>query len=156
MPVADDEAVAVHVGGKDDVKFGLGAGLESKVELLSVADDFFNHGAHLIDLNGKNDEVLGLKFILLGCNFEAFGRLFNPVVQNVGEAEQNGGRNVARGQLVHKLFQVNLYTVFLGTDINVSFFVDAEVTDAPSSDIVQFLGVLDSPFSHFANVAGCG
>jgi hypothetical protein len=60
VAVADDERVVVHVGGNDGVELGLGTGFQSQVVFLAVADDFLHHRAHLIHLDGVDDEILAL------------------------------------------------------------------------------------------------
>ena len=83
MAVADDEAVAVHVGGEHSVEFGFRTCFKPKVILLAVADDFFHHGAHLVHLYRINDKVLGLEIILLFGTGEALGGFLDTVVENV-------------------------------------------------------------------------
>ena len=53
------------------MEFRFRAGFQSEIELLSVADNFFHHRAHLVDLNRINNKVLGFITILLGCLFKA-------------------------------------------------------------------------------------
>ena len=36
----------------------------------------------------------------------------------------------------------------VGTGSTVAFFIDAEIADAPSFDVIQFFGLFNSPFSH--------
>ena len=148
VAVADDEAVAVHVGGQHGMQFGLGAGFQSQVIAFAVADDFLHDGAHLVHLDGEDDEVLGLVVVLLGSLAEALVGLLDAVVEDVGEAQQYGSRDVARGQLVHDLLEVYLHAVLLGGDIDVAFLVDAKVVDSPALDVIELFRVFDSPFFH--------
>ena len=127
VTVADDEAVAVHVGGEDGMQLRLRARFQSQVVALAVADDFLYDGPHLVDLDGEDDEVLALVLVLLRRLAEALVGLLDSVVEDVGEAEQDGSRNMARRQLVHDLLEVHLHAVLLGCDIDVPFLVDAEV-----------------------------
>ena len=85
MAVADDKAVRVHVGGEYSVQLGFGAGFKTKVIFLAVADNFFDHGAHLVDLDGVDYKVFGFVVILFGCLVEAVRGLFDTVIQYVGE-----------------------------------------------------------------------
>ena len=55
---------------------------------------------------------------------------------------------MAGGQMVNDLLEVNLHTVLFGRDIDVSLFVDAEIIDSPTLDIVEFLGVFNTPLFH--------
>ena len=91
VAVADDERVAVGVHGYHRMQLRLRACLQSEVELLAVADDFFHYGAHLVDLDGVDDEVLRLVSVFLGGNLEAAGSLLDAVVQDVREADQHRG-----------------------------------------------------------------
>ena len=149
VPVADDEAVGVHVCGEHGVQFGLGACFEAQVVAFAVADDFLHDGPHLVDLDGEDDEVFALVVVLFARLAEAFVGLLNAVVEDVGEAKEYGSRDVACSQLVDDLFQVYLYAVLLGCDIDVPLFVDAKVIDSPTLDVVEFLGVLNAPLFHF-------
>ena len=130
------------------MEFRLGAGLESEVELLAVADDLFHHGAYLVHLDGVDDEILPLVAVLLGGFGEAVAGLLDAVVQDVGEAYQHGGGHVPHGQLVHQVSQVDLHAVFPRGHVDMSFLVDSKIVDSPSVDVVEFLGVFNAPFSH--------
>ena len=55
---------------------------------------------------------------------------------------------MASCQLVHYLLEVHLYAVLLGRYIDVSLVVDAEVIDSPAFDVVELLGVLNTPLFH--------
>ena len=149
VAVADDEAVAVHVGGEDGMQLGLGAGFEAQVIAFAVADNLLHDGAHLVHLDGEDDEVLALVFVLFASLAEAFVGLLNAIVEDVGEAQQHRRRHMACGQLVDDLLQVDLHAVLLGRDIDMSLFVDAKVIDSPSLDVVEFLRVLNAPLLHF-------
>ena len=70
------------------MQFGLAAGLQADIELLAVAHDFLHHLSHLVHLNGVDDEVLGLIFILFGRLLEAAGNFLDTIVKDVGKAQQ--------------------------------------------------------------------
>ena len=148
VAVADDEAVAVHVGGQHGVQLGFRAGLQSQVVALAVADDFLHDGAHLVNLDREDDEVFGLVVVFLGSLAETLVGLLDAVVQDVGEAQQHGCRHVACSQFVDHLFEVDLHAVLLGRNIHVSLLVNAKVVDSPTLDVVEFLGVFDAPLLH--------
>ena len=86
VPVADDEAVAVHVGGQDSMQLWLGACFQPQVIALAVADDFFHHGTHLVHLNGEYDKMLALVAVFTFCLAKALVGLLDTVVEDVGEA----------------------------------------------------------------------
>ena len=155
VSVADNEAVAVHVGGQHGMKFWLRSCFQSQVVTFTMTDDLFHHRAHLVDLDGEDDEMLTLVVIFLLCFSKAFVGLLNAIVQDVGETQQNRSGHMAGSQLVHHFFQVHLYAVLLGSDIYVSFFIDAKIVHSPSLDIVQLLGVFNSPFLHVSFCVFC-
>ena len=148
MAVADDEAVGVHVGGEHGVELGLGACLETEVVALAVAYDFLYDGPHLVDLDGEDDEVLGLVVVLLGGLAEALVGLLDAVVEDVGEAQEHGCCDVPRCELVDDFLEVDLHAVFLGRDVDVALVVDAEIVDSPALDVVELFRVFDAPFFH--------
>ena len=95
VAVAHDEAVAVHIGGQHSVKLRFGAGLQAQVVLLAVADDFLHHGAHLVHLDGIDDEVFGLVVVLRCSAGKAVGSFFDAVVEDVGETQKHGSCYIA-------------------------------------------------------------
>ena len=150
VAVADDKAVAVHVGGQHGMQFGLGAGLQTEIISFAVADDFLYHGAHLVDLDGEDDEALALEFILAGRLLKAAGSLLYAAVQNVGKAQQHGGLGAMGHKVVNEFLQVYLHVVFAGGDINVALLVYAKEVYSPASDVVKFLGVFNPPAGLFS------
>ena len=69
------------------MKFRLRACLQSQVELLAVGNHLLHHGAHLIGLDGIDDEILAFVAILHSRLLEAARDFLNAVVQNVGESQ---------------------------------------------------------------------
>ena len=124
------------------------AGLNAKVELTAMADNLLNHWLHLVHLDGEHHIVLGLVLILLGSLLETAPRLFNTVVQNIGETEQYRRLHVAQGELVHHFTQVNLRAVLTGCHEDVALVVDTEIAGTPAVDVVELLRVIDGPFLH--------
>ena len=112
VAVADNQAVAVHVRGQHGVQFGFAAGFEAEVVLLAVADNLFNHGAHLVYLNRVDDKVVGFVVVLLFGAVEAFCGLLDAVVKDIGEAQQDGRGDVARVEFVNYFLEVYFHAVF--------------------------------------------
>ena len=86
MTIADDETVAVHIGSKDRMKFGLGTRFKSQIVALAVTDNLLDDRAHLVDLHREDDEMLPLVVVFLACLAEALVCLLDAVVKDVGEA----------------------------------------------------------------------
>ena len=129
----------------------LGTGFQTKIELTSVRDDLLHHRLHLVHLDRIDDVVLPLVVIFLLSLVEAAGRLFNSVVQDVGETQQHRRRDIAQSQFVHHITQVNLSIVFTGRHIDVAFVVDLEIGSSPAIDVVEFPRVFYRPLLHFSN-----
>ena len=72
------------------MEFGLGAGFQTDVALFAVADNLFDHGAHLVHLDGHYHEVLAVELIFLGCLLETGIDFVDAVVEDVGETYQHG------------------------------------------------------------------
>ena len=81
----DDETIAVHIGGKDGMKFGLGTSLKSQIVALAMTDNLLDNRAHLVDLHREDDEMFALVLVLLACLPEALVSLLDAVVKDVGE-----------------------------------------------------------------------
>ena len=148
VAVADDKAVGVHVGGQHCVELGLAAGLEADVVAFAVADDLLHDGAHLIDLNGVDNEMLGLEIVFAGGLLEAGGCLLDPVVDDVGETQEHGGRDIAPVELVHEFLEIDSHAVLARSDIDVSLLVDVIVIYAPAVDVIKLGRVFHTPFFH--------
>ncbi len=148
VAVAHDERVALALHGDHGVEFGLGAALETEVELASVADDLLHHGLHLVHLYGVYHEALARVAVFLGRLGEAARRFLDAVVEDVGKPEQHGRGDVAQGKLVHHLSQVHPGVVLARRDAHVALFVYLKIGCSPSPHVVKLLGVFDSPFLH--------
>ena len=138
VAVADDERVALALLGDNGVELGLGAGLETEVELTAMGNHLVNDGLHLIDLDGIDDVALALVVVLLARLVVAFGHLLDAVVEDVGETEQYGGGDVAQGEFVHQFAQVDVYVVLGGRDIDIALLIDTKIGGAPAFDVVEF------------------
>ncbi len=124
VAVADNHGVVVDVDGKDGMQFRFGAGFQPDVEFVAVADDFLHDGAHLIDFDGVDDEVLRGVAVFFGGGFEAVGYFLDAVVEDVRETQQHGCGNVAHLQLFHQLLQVDGRASGFRCHGNVAFLVD--------------------------------
>ena len=152
VAIAHDEGVALALHGDDGMELGLGAGLQSQVELAAVADDFLHHRLHLVHFDGVDDEVLPLVAVFLLGLLEAAGRLLDAVVQDVGKPQQDGGGDVAQCEFVHHVAQVYLRVVLTRSDKHIPLLIDTKIRGAPAVDVVELLRILDGPFLHFFSV----
>ena len=152
VSVADDERVALTLECYDGMQLGFGTRLQSEIELAAVRDDLFHHRLHLVHLDRINDEVFRLVVILFGGDIEAVRRFFYSVVQNVRKSQQYGRCHIAQSELVHHVAQVYLRVVLTWCDVDIAFFVDAEIRSSPSVDIVELLSVFNCPFLHLRYV----
>ena len=79
------------------MEFRLRASLKTEIELFAMRYDFLYDWLHLVDLDRIDDEVLAFVSIFLLGFLEATGCLLDTIVENVGESEQHGSRDVAQG-----------------------------------------------------------
>ena len=77
------------------MELGLGPCLKTKVVFLSMANHLLYYRAQLVDLYWVDDETLSVVSIFLGSIVETSSRLFDAIVDNVGEADEQWGCNVA-------------------------------------------------------------
>ena len=130
------------------MKFGLTASLQAKVVSLAMADNLFNHGTHLVHLNGEYDEVLSLIVVFLaGCAETGIG-LLNTAVQDIWKAQKHRCCNMLGGKAVHHFLQVYACSVLLGLHIDMSLVVDTKEIYTPSLDVVKLFRVLNTPLFH--------
>ena len=148
VAVTDNDTIALALYGNDCMQLRLGTCLDTQIELTTVRDNLLNDRLHLVDLDGEHYIVLCLVVVLLSGFLETAPRLLDTVIKNVGEAQQHRSLHVAQRQFVHHLTQVYLRVILTRSDIDVTFFVDAEVAGAPAVDVVQLLRVVDGPFLH--------
>ena len=83
------------------MKLWLRAGLKTDVVAFSVACDLLDNRAHLVYLDGVDDEVLSLVVVLLGSYLETARNLLDAVVKNVRETYKHRCGHVAQLQFVH-------------------------------------------------------
>ena len=130
------------------MEFRLRTRFKSEVVFLTVRNNFFNHRAHLIHLNGEDDKVVAVEIIFLSCFHKAFVGLLDTVIKNVREAQENRRLDVARSQFVNDFLKVYLHTILTGRYINMPLIVDAKIVYAPSFDVVELFRIFNSPFTH--------
>ena len=148
VPVADDQGFIVLMDRHDREELGLGARLEAVVERAAVLDDLFDDRAVLVHLDRINAAVLTLVVVLLDRAVERCAQELDPRLQDIAEAQQDRQLDAARDELVDELFHVDRARTFAGApwrDDQVTRVVDAEVTAAPSRDVVGIVRVRRRP-----------
>ncbi len=136
--VADDRRV---VGGhrRHGEQFGLAAGFEAKAVLRAEVQHFLDDLALLVHLDRVNADVLALVLVLVDRVLKRAVDLTEPVLQDVGEADQDRYREAAQLQPVDETLQVDAAIgIFGGMDLQVALLGDREVALAPAGDIVEF------------------
>ena len=143
--VADDGRVVIgesHDGHQLGFRARFEPELEGTPELEHLLDDL----ALLVDLDRINAAVVGLILVLGDGGGEGVVNLAQPVLEDVGEANQEGDRNPAQDQRIDQLLQIDGAGGVLGRmDADVSQIVDREIALAPTGDVVHLAGVLRGP-----------
>ena len=137
ISVADNQRIGVHIDSNHCMQFRFGARFQSKIELLAMADNLLNHRTHLIHFNRIDDKVFRFITILLCRLPETTGNLFDPVVKDVGKADQHGSHHITQLQFVDQLFQINANSIFTRCYYNMTFVIDTKVRSAPTCNVVQ-------------------
>ena len=106
------------------MQFGFRAGLKAYVVFLAVAYNFFDHGTHLVDFDGEDNVVLAFELVFVSRRLETCVNLVYAVVDDVGEANQHGSRNIPECQFVNKFAQIDRCTALYGLYGDVAFVVD--------------------------------
>ena len=120
------------------MKFWFRTTFQSEIIFLSVGDNLFYHGTHLVYLDGIDDEMLTFIVIFLLSLFKTSRSFLNAIVQNVGKTQEYGSCDVTLCEITHDVAQINLYIIFARTHKGVTFFVNAEIVHTPSFDVVEF------------------
>ena len=135
--VADDRHVVF--GERDDrQQLGLAAGLESEAELAADGGDFLDDLALLVDLDRVDAAVAPLVLVLRDRALERGVNLAEPVLEDVGEAKQDGGAEAAELQAIDQTLQDRPRAPDpRRMDLQVPLLVDREVALAPPRDVVE-------------------
>ena len=136
--VAHHDAVRRILGdGHHREQLRLGAHFESEAELLPVAVHLLDHQALLIDLDRKYRGVAILVAVLDDGRAEGFGDVAQAVRENVGEADDHGGVQVAGFEPLHHFVQVDFARrVHAGPGHHVTGFIDRKIAFPPSFHLV--------------------
>ena len=146
VAVADD-GTALRRQRQHSQQLGLGAGFKADGNVLR-GDDVFHHRFLLVDLDRVQRGVLALVLQARDIGIERTGQLAYAVLQNVGEAHQQGQRQAALAQFVNLLVQVDRRAVGpVGAHFDAPGFIDGEITSAPMADAINTAAVGHGPLA---------
>ncbi len=99
-----------------------------------------------VHLDGKYEPISARVTELFDGRAEGLVDLGQPVLDDLGKAEQDRVLDALPGDLSDNLYQVGaLLPVPSGADLQVALFVYGEVTSAPVIQTVETAGVIDRP-----------
>ena len=102
--------------------------------------------ALLIDLDRIDAAISALVVVFANSAVEDGVHAGHAVLEDVGEAHQQGRLNVALAQLIDKLLEVDLHGRILGRmDCDMPFGVDGEILLSPLAHAIERFGVADCP-----------
>lgn len=146
VAVADDGA-ALRRQGQDRQQLRLGTGFQADGDVLG-GDDVLDHRFLLVDLDRIERGVLALVFQARDVAVEGAGELAHTVLQDIGEAHQQGQRQAALAQLVDLLEQVDGRAVgTVRTDFDATGFIDREIPGPPMANPVNTAAVRNCPLA---------
>ena len=128
------------------MQLGLGAGFQAEAEGLAEFEDLFDHLALLVDLDGIDAAVAALVLVLGDGGLEGAVDFAEAVLQDVGEADEDGEVDAAQDQRVDQFLEVDgARGILLGVDEDVSVVAHRKVALAPTGDVVEVAGRLRGP-----------
>jgi hypothetical protein len=87
------------------MKFGLTAGLQTKVVSLAVADNFLNYRAHLVNLDWEYDEIEIKDKSICGANPVSFNK-YKEIYKEIKTKKPNFScRNKKDKELIRKMLK---------------------------------------------------
>ena len=134
--VADDRRVVVgHRRHGEQLR--LAAGLEAEAVLRAEVQHFLDDLALLVHLDRVDAAVLALVLVLVDRALEGAVDLAEPVLQDVGEADQDRHREPAQLQAIDQALQIDAAIRLLGgVDLQVALLAHREVALAPAGHVV--------------------
>ena len=140
VAVADDQAA--RTGQREHGhEFGFAAGLEAH-PLPTMADDFLHHGALLVHLDGIDGGIAPAIAVMGDRRIEGAAQGVDPIVQDVGESDQDGQVQARPG---HALSQFRQRYAALGRIAqrqrdDMSVRIHVEVALAPFRHVIAVAG----------------
>ena len=143
--VADDGRFVVGHGHHGH-QFGLGAGFQAELVRLAELQDLFHHLPLLVHLDGVDAAVAALVVVLGDGGLERVVDFAQPVLEDVGEADQDREVDAAQHQRVDQFLEIDgAGRILLRVDAHVPVVPDREIALAPAGDVVEIAGELRRP-----------
>ncbi len=109
-------------------------------------EDFLHHLPLLVHLDRIHAAVIALVVVLGDGALERLVHFAQPVLEDFGEADQDGEPDAAQLEFFDQLAQIDAARrLFARMHPQVSVRADGEIALAPTGDIVEFAGVGDGP-----------
>ena len=142
VAIADDQAAGAGQG-QHGHEFGFAAGLQAHA-LAAVADDFLHHGALLVDLDGIHGGIAATVAMLGDGSVEGAAQGIDAIVQDVGEAHQDGQVQARLGHPLSQFRQGDLTACWVpqrqGNDL--APLIHIEIALAPFRHVVELASVV--------------
>ncbi len=143
--VADDGRLVVG-DRQHGQQFGFGAGLQPEMIGPAELENLLHHLALLVHLDGIDAAVIALVIVLGDGALERLVHLAQAMLENFGEADQDGQRDAAQLEFFDQFAQVDAARGFLaGVHPQVTVRADRKIAFTPTGDVVKFAGVGDGP-----------
>ena len=127
-------------------QFRLAAGFQAELERLAEFQHFFDHLPLLVHLDRIDAAVVALILLLGHRRLKDAVNFAQPMLQNVGEANQDRQIDAAQLQPIDQLLQVDrALGILRRMHANVPVAVDRKVSVAPARHFVQFGGIDHRP-----------
>ena len=146
VAVANDQAAHLALQRQSGEQFRLAAHLEAEIERLARVEDFLDHFAKLVDLDGKHAAVFALVIELGDGTAEREVDGLDAVPQDVLKPDQQRKLQPAPLGLLDHVREVHRHAgVLQRPRDDVSSFVNVEILRPPALDVVEVAGRLDVP-----------
>ncbi len=146
VAVAQDVRVGVLVQGEGHQQFRLAPRFDAEAVGRAVFDEFLDHVTLLVHLDRVDPAEPPLVVVLGDGGVEGAEELFDPELQDVGEADQKGEVAAPALQILDQFLEVDgALARSLGRHLDVARIVDGEEILAPSVHVIELGSVFDRP-----------
>ena len=138
VAVANDQTTGLVLQRHAGVQLGLRADLQTEVEGLARIEDFLNHLAQLIHLDGKHPAVAALVLKLGDGVAEGVVQVGHPVPQDVLKTDEQWELKLSLASLLDDVRNLDGRPLFAQRcDHHVSIGVHVKVPRSPTVDVVE-------------------